>query len=79
MATPDSIVTALAAFEARLMDRLDARFEQFSDALKLEFAGLIDAIDRRLHRLEVEYEMVKAGMARIEADVAILKAAYGET
>ena len=78
LATPDPIVTALVAFESRLMERIDTRFEQFASTLKQEFAGLLDAIIRRLDRLEVEYEMVKAGMARIEADVAVLKSAYGD-
>ena len=67
MATPDPIRAALGEFEGRLLSRLleredrllqhiDERFEENARALKLEFAGLIDAIDRRLHHLEVEYE-----------------------
>jgi chromosome segregation ATPase len=78
LATPDPLVTALVAFEARLIDRLDTRFEQLTTTLKLEFAGVLDAITRKLDHLEVEYAMLKAGMARIEGDVAVLKAAYGD-
>jgi chromosome segregation ATPase len=85
LATPDPIRAALGEFEGRLLERearllqhIDERFEESARALKFEFAGLIDAIDGRLHHLEVEYEMVKAGMARIEADVAILKTAYAD-
>ena len=78
MATPDSIVTALVAFEARLNERIEARFDQLTSTMKLEFAGMIDAITRRLDTLEVEYQMLKAGIARLEADVAVLKAAYGD-
>ena len=65
--------------EARLLEHIDERFEEHARALKLEMNGGFDAVHRRLDRLEVEYEMVKAGMARIEADVAILKAAYGDS
>ena len=86
MAAPDPIRAALGEFESRLLERearllehIDERFEEHARALKLEMNGGFDAVHRRLDRLEVEYEMVKAGMARIEADVAILKAAYGDS
>jgi len=85
LATPDPIRTALGEFEGRLLERearllehIDERFEEHARVLKLEMNGGFDAVHRRLDHLEVEYEMVKAGMARIETDIAILKAAYGD-
>lgn len=74
MASQDPILTAIARLEARLVEHIDARFERHT----LELDGRFDAILQRLDRLEVEYQMLKAGMARIEQDVALLKVAYGD-
>ncbi len=80
MTTPDSVVTvgALVGFEARLKGWIDARFDDLALSIKLEINGALDAGVKRLDRLEIEYHMVKAGMARIEADIALLKSAYGD-
>jgi chromosome segregation ATPase len=78
--TQDPVVTlsVLDGFEARLKGWIDTRLGEFATALRLDFAGLVDAILKRLDHLEIEYEMLKAGIARVEADVAALKAAYGD-
>jgi hypothetical protein len=78
LARPDPILSALAQLETRIVERVVARVDESAASLRLEMNAGFGAVHRRLDRLEIEYEMLKAGMARIEQDVAILKAAYGD-
>jgi hypothetical protein len=58
LAAPDPILTALAGFEARLLEcearlleRIDERFEEQTKILRLEIKGGFDPLLRRLDRL----------------------------
>lgn len=77
MASTDPILTALARLEPRLVARIDGRIQELFRDFKLDLDGRFDALHRRLDHLEIEYEMVKAGLARLEADVSWLKAEVG--
>ena len=74
MASADPVLAALARLEERLVERVDERLEQRLRDLRLDMAGSFDAVHRRLDRLEIEYEMLKAGVERLEADVGTLMA-----
>ena len=63
--TTDPILNALA----RMEERLDQRIEDGLREFRLDLAGGFDAVHKRLDRLEQEYEMIKAGIARLETDV----------
>ena len=67
MATTGPILNALARLEERLEARLVERFEEWRRNFRLDLDSGFDAVHRRLDRLEQEYEMLKAGIARIEA------------
>ena len=69
MASTDPILTALTLMEGRLLQRM----EEWRRDFKLDLDGRFDAIHKRLDYLEQEYEMIKAGLARLEADVGTLK------
>ena len=63
MASTDPILNALTLMEGRLLQRM----EEWRRDLKLDLDGRFDAIHKRLDYLEQEYEMIKAGLARLEA------------
>ena len=77
MASPDSILKSISQLETRLFERIDHRLTEEMRALRLDINGSFDALHRRIDHLEIEYEMLKAGVARLEADVGTLKAGLG--
>jgi len=66
MASPQDILAALAKVEESLYGRLHADIS----ALRLEVNGRFDAIEVRLDRLETEYQMIVAGLRRVEEALA---------
>src|SRR5262245_54462053 len=74
MAVPDPVLTAITRLEERLFERIDERFAGFRRDFQLDLDGRFDAVHHRLDRLEQEYQMIKAGLARLEVDVSELKA-----
>lgn len=63
--SPD-ILAALGRFETNLYARLEAKFDSKIDEFRLEMNGRFDAIEVRLDRLEQEYQMIVAGLRRVE-------------
>jgi chromosome segregation ATPase len=66
MASTDPILSALQNLEQSLVERLTSEMDRRFDGLRTEMNGRFDAIEKRLERLEIEYQMIVAGLKRIE-------------
>ena len=70
MASPQDIMAALSKLEENLVERLTTRIDQRFGEFRLEVNARFDAVDVRLERLEVEYQMIVAALRRIEESLA---------
>jgi len=74
MTSTDPILSALRNLENSLVERLTAEMDRRFEGIRTEMNGRFDAIEKRLEHLEIEYQMIVAGLKRIEerldADVA---------
>ena len=66
MASTDPILSALKNLESNLVDRLTAEMDRRFGDFRTEMNGRFDAIEKQLEHLEIEYQMIVAGLKRIE-------------
>jgi chromosome segregation ATPase len=66
MASTDPILSALKSLERNLVDRLTAEMDRRFGDFRTEMNGRFDAIEKQLEHLEIEYQMIVAGLKRIE-------------
>jgi predicted nucleic acid-binding Zn-ribbon protein len=66
MSSNPEILEALRRLESNLYSRLETKFDNKFDEFRLEMNGRFDAIEVRLDRLEQEYQMIVAGLRRVE-------------
>ena len=66
MAASDPILGALRKLEDNLFERLTAEMDRRFTEMRVEVNGRFDAIEVRLERLEIEYQMILAALRRIE-------------
>jgi chromosome segregation ATPase len=66
MASTDPILSALQNLEHNLVERLTAVMDRRFGEFRTEMNGRFDAIEKRLEHLEIEYQMIVAGLKRIE-------------
>jgi len=66
MASTDPILSALRNLESNLVERLTAEMDRRFDDARREMNGRFDAIEKRLERLETEYQMIVSGLKKIE-------------